>query len=301
MDTFEKVPRGMPFIASVNLKDSSITFVDAETNSREMSWQFYEPISGACLLPDQDHLAVYGKEMDAIHIFSLSEGKQTDIWPTGEGIVNMSLLKGGNRLVLVDQTHDEIRLYSLDGKEINAKKVGNQPNSVLEYDGKLYVSNFYDTKLSVLDSRTLQNFPAIGVEKYSSGMAIEPGGRNLWVGGHGAGSELEQNVHIYSLATGKLVARQNAPTMPVKILTIKDSIFIISHGNSTIYKWEASDKSVQALKVGVNPFEIGTYREMIVVASYDNNRMYMLNSESIRIQKTIKTGKGPFQVVVRES
>ncbi|MFS0781549.1 hypothetical protein [Bacillus sp. 1P06AnD] len=294
------VMKSMPFIASVNLKDHTLTFLNADTLKKSVTWKIDTFATGACLLPDKDHLAIFGKTMDHIQIFSLSQGKLVDKWDTGQGIVFMSILKDRNRIGVIDQHTNTIRILSLNGELLKRQEVGNQPISFLERGGNLYVINFNDQKISILDTKTLKVLDEMPVGRYSTGIMTSKDGKTLWLGGHGEGNKVEEDIHLYSLETKKLVKKLHAPSMPVKFLTIYQSVFIISHGSSTIYKWQTGNQSLQSLKVGINPFEIGKSKDYIVVASYDDDRIYIIEPEPLSIKKVVKTGKGPFQLVIRE-
>ena len=73
--TFTKIEEKQPFIASVNIKDTSVTFVNKLQYEKLAHWDLDIPFSGGLLLEDRDSLLLYGKDMDSIEVFSLSKRK----------------------------------------------------------------------------------------------------------------------------------------------------------------------------------------------------------------------------------
>lgn len=296
----QEIPSGKDFVASVNLKDSSITFLDGETFEQMGFWDLTEPFTGAFLLPDQNHIAVYGKEMSVIQVYSLSEGELVDEWQVGGGIISAGLVNDRKQVALIDQSRDSVRILSFEGKQLLEKKVGRNPISFVEDEeqNKLFVVNFDDEKISVLDSETLELIQEIAVNRSSAGIMLHKG--ELWVGGHGEGSTMEECVHIYSAENGQLLSTLIAPSMPIKLLEWEDSVFILSHGSNTVYRYNPVTEEMQSEQVGVNPFEIASFQNYVAVAAYDSDEVILLNPNSFTVKKRVKVGKGPFQIFVRE-
>jgi len=298
----QAIPLGIAIIASVNLKDSSITFLDGESFTPLAQWKIMESFTGATLLPDQDHIVIYGKKMSALQIYSLSKGELVEEWEVGSGIVYVELINNQTELALVDQYRDSIRILSLNGEEIREAEVGNNPISLIEDKerDKLFVVNFDDEKISVLHAKTLEHLQDIAINPSSAGIRLLEDSGELWVGGHGEGSEIEENVHIYSAEKGNLITTLNAPSMPIKFQEWDDSVLILSHGSNTVYKYNRTTKEMQSQKVGVNPFEISIYQNYVVVAAYDSDEIFLLNPNTFTVEKKVRVGKGPFQLFVRE-
>ncbi|WP_042346757.1 hypothetical protein [Bacillus massiliigorillae] len=300
-DTLAAIPSDTSFVASVNIKDGSISFVNSENMQIMAEWDIHKPFTGAILLPNHDQIALYGKQMSSILVYSLSKGKLIDEWQVGEGIVMISAINGGKELALVDQLTNSIRIISLQGKQLRSVKVGDKPISIHEDQRTkhLYVVNFNDNKITVLQSNTLKTTKEININPFSTGIMIRSQEKQIWVGGHGKGNHIEDNVHIYSTESGELMKTLRTPSMPIHFLSYKDNVYIVSHGTSTVYKYKDMNQ-VASLKVGVNPFEMKRVKEKLVLASYDSNELHVIDPEKFIVEKTIKVGKGPFQLVIRE-
>lgn len=300
-DTYTAIPLDKDFVASVNIKDGSITFIDGESMKEMAEWIIHEPISGAMLLPDQNHLVIYGKEMSSVLVYSLSEGKLADEWKVGKGIVAITAINGEQELALVDQSTDSIRIFSSKGKELRSKRVGNQPISISEDQNakQLYVVNFNDDKITVIDSNTLKTTKEININMFSAGIMIRSPEQEVWVGGHGEGEEVEENVHIYSTVSGKLLNTIRTPSMPIGFLSFNNDVYIVSHGTNTVYKYTDQHELI-ALQVGVNPFEMKHMKDKLIIAAYDSDNLHIVDPDRFAVEKTVAVGKGPFQLVVRE-
>ncbi|WP_163100877.1 WD40 repeat domain-containing protein [Peribacillus alkalitolerans] len=299
-DNYKRINESVSFYASVNLKDGSLSFQDAMSGENLATWNLKRPITGALLLDDKDTLLVYGKQMKTVDVFSLSKGALIDSWNVGEGIVQIVQLKTSNELALVDQVKDQIRFFTNKGKEQRKVKTGKSPISLVESEKReqLFVLNFHDTKVSIINSKTYRAEDGITVNSSSSGILLNENDSELWVGGHGLGSNVEDNVHVYSIDTGKLIKSINAPTMPIFLKDTKNGTFIVSHGSSSIYRW--SQNKLESIQVGVNPFYLLEFKGNLLVAGYDSNDISILDPNTMRILKTVKVGNGPFHLFARE-
>ncbi|WP_019241835.1 MULTISPECIES: YncE family protein [Bacillus] len=301
-EVFPSIPANDPFIATVNLKESSITFVDGHSYNEIATWDVHQPLTGAVLIPELDEIVIYGKEMSEAIVYSLEKGEEIAKWETGKGIVHISRVNDKDEFVLVDQNQDSIRIFTYDGKEVANKKVGNNPIFTYEeqQNKKLYVVNFNDEKITVLDSKTLETIQEIKISPFSTGILLREEEKQIWVGGHGKGEKVEENIHIYSTQNGELIRTLKAPSMPIQFLQYGKDIFVVSHGTNMLYKWDHNLEERGSLKVGVNPFEIKRFKNKLVVASYDSDDISIIHPQKFIIEKTIKVGKGPFQILIRE-
>lgn len=299
-ETYTKINLGKSFLATINIKDTSLTFLD-ENYQRFANWDISEPFTGALLLADKDTLLLYGKEMSTIEVFSLSAGKHIDSWNSGKGIVNMLVLEDRG-IVAVNQLNHSISFLDEEGQERDRVRVGQSPLTVLQ--GKqthnLFVVNFGDTICSVIDLKTKKVDREFTIKSSSTGALVREENEEIWIGGHGKGEKVEENLYIYSTETGRLKKKIKAPTMPIKFLENDDGIFILSHGSSSLFKLNEEYEEVKSLVVGVNPFEMGNFKEDLIVAGYDSDEVYIVDTETMEVKKTAKVGEGPFQMLVRE-
>ena len=75
---------------------------------------------------------------------------------------------------------------------------------MVEYHNQLSVLNFYDTKLTTIDTKkeVMQSFM---IPPASTGATISPDGKEIWIGGHGDGNQVNEKVLVYSLQSREMV------------------------------------------------------------------------------------------------
>ena len=151
--TYKKIDEKQPFIASINIKDTSLTFL-TEQYAKLAYWDLDIPFMGGLLLSNRDSILLYGKDMDSIEVYSLSEGKRLDSWKVDKAIVNMKLLQDGKSIVGVNQSLNTVSFFNEKGQLEDQVKVGKGPLTVLEGSHQLYVINYKDIKLSVINLDT---------------------------------------------------------------------------------------------------------------------------------------------------
>ncbi|MGG0812764.1 YncE family protein [Paenibacillus alvei] len=297
-DHFQPVEQ-QPIIASANVKDHSLTFLDPSRNKVSATWQLDFPLSGALFL-GLDQLLVYGKQADKALIYQLSTGKQIKTWNVGKGVANALLSHSKQLVYVVDQHHKSIRAFRLDGTLEYEVPVGKQPLHMYEAkDGsRLYVINFDDTTMSIIDTKSHKVVQTFGINESSAGGLLLDDRRELWVGGHGTGAEVESDIHVYNMDTGSLIRRIPAPYMPVSFAQTNTGIFALSHGSNTLRKFDRSaGAELGTLKIGANPFEMKAIGSYLYVASYDSNEIYIIDPESLTVSSIIPVGQGPFQIL----
>ena len=127
--------------------------------------------------------------MDSIEVFSLSKGKQKDSWKVGKGIVNMKLLQDGKSIVAVNQSLNTVSFYNEKGQLEDQVKVGKGPLTIVEGNHQLYVINFNDTKLSVINLETRKVEKEFPIQHSSTGALLREDEHEIWIGGHGKGAK----------------------------------------------------------------------------------------------------------------
>lgn len=135
----------------------------------------------------------------------------------------------------------------------------------------------------------------------STGATISPDGKEIWIGGHGDGNQVNEKVLVYSLQSGEMVRSLHAPFMPVNITKDNKYVYALSHGSNTLRKFDVSTyKEVASVEVGSNPFAFLKSGAEGYVASYDSDEVCVMDMKNLKIKQTIKVGKGPFQLIERE-
>ncbi|MBT2662481.1 WD40 repeat domain-containing protein [Bacillus sp. ISL-45] len=300
LKSFEPIPGDSSFISTINIKEMTISFYDMEKDEKLPDWNVDRPYIGGLILPDKDTILLYGKAVDTTDLYSLSKGKKIDSWKTGEGIVNALLVGDGTEIAFADQERDSVRFFDIDGTEVDEVKVEKEPLTLLEAEKNLYAISYKQEMLSIVDLENKERLPGFKIHPAAAGALICREKGELWIGGHGKGTEVEERIHIYDLNNGRLKKEISAPVMPVDFTKDEDDIFVLSHGSNMLYKLAEDGSKKGSIKVGANPFEIDFFANKLIVAGYDSNEVYIIDPDSLSIEKTLEVGNGPFQIVTRE-
>jgi hypothetical protein len=302
MKSFTPIPKEKEILISVNIKEGSLTFFDLKNKKRFTEWKLNQPVKGAVLFPDRNKLLVYGNDLEVAYVYNLAEGKVEQEWKIGKGIVNAVFTNDFKHLVLVDQNRQSIRLFTMKGKEIGEVEVGKKPLTILQNErgNLLYVMNFNEEFINVVDIQRRETIDRISIPKSSTGGLIREAQNELWVGGHGSGEHVQSDVHIYSLKTGELIEIVPAPEMPIHFVETDQGVFVLSHGSNTIRKYDLQKREIASLIVGSNPFSMIAHGDKLYIASYDSNEIYQVDQERLQVLGKFQTGKGPFQLIYRE-
>lgn len=299
---FPTISEEISIAATINIKEMTISFIDLDKEEKIADWKMDKPYTGALILPDGNTIIMFGKQVDTVDLYSLKEGKSIGSWKTGKGIVNGKLLQSDEEIALVDQKLNKIRFFNIHGEETGNVSTEQNPLTILEAkkSQKLYVLSFNKAQLTVIDLKNKEKLTGFQIHPSAAGAWINENANEIWIGGHGQGAEIEQNIHVYDLDTGTLKLKIPAPFMPINFLGKNNQVFVLSHGSSKLYKLDYEGNILDSVIIGSNPFEIVFFGEYVVIAGYDSNDLHIVNPDSLKIIKTIPVGKGPFQIVLRE-
>lgn len=284
------------FIASINILKPSITFLD-QHGEELTTWSFERAYTGGTLI-QQDRMLLYGHQLAEADIYELSTGKKIASISTGIGTTNAYYDKELKKFFLTNSKTNAVTSYDLQGNKLYEQKLHNYPMSMTSANGLLYVVNYKDTVLSVLSIEDLQVVDEWSIAKSSHGLLILEEKNEAWLGGHGEGDKPNETIDVYNLQSGEKTAEISMPLMPVGIAQKGEEVAVISHGENKLYvadlegdiKWEA--------RVGANPFSIVYFKDYIAIAGYDDQTVYFIKDG--RVEKSMPTEKGPFQLIVRE-
>lgn len=299
---FPPIQEDRSIAATVNIKDKTLSFIDLDKMEKMLDWEMDKPYTGAIILPDGDTLLLYGKQVETVDLYSLKRGQKIDSWKTGKGIVNGKLLQMGSEIALVDQDLNKIRFFNLDGKEQWKVSTELNPLTILEAEKekKLFVLSFNKEKLTVIDLVKKKKMDGYSIHPSAAGAWLNEEKREIWIGGHGSGAEIEKDIHVYDSVSGNFKRKIPAPSMPINFIGNYNHVFVLSHGTSKLYQLDDEGNVIDSIVVGANPFEMLLIDDQLIIAGYDSNDLHIVNAENLKIIKTISVGNGPFQIVVRE-
>ena len=293
---FTPINHHQSFVGAVNIVEPAVSFYDP-SGDKIATWKFEKAYTGAVLI-QKDQILMYGHELNEADLYQLSNGKKKATIETGVGTTNAYYDKENQLFFITNSANNTVTSYDLNGKKLNQTKLGNYPMSMASHDGKLYVVNYKDTVLSVLNMKTLEVEQVWEIDKSSNGIVVVPENNSIWIGGHGEGSQPNQTVDIYDLHTGKNIGVLEAAFMPIGFAKSDHEVYIVNHGSNELVVTNLSGKVLWHIEVGANPFSVTYIRDQIVVAGYDDSKVYFIRNG--KIEKEIETNKGPFQLLVRE-
>jgi len=293
---FKPIKSKQNFIASLNIQEPSLDFID-EQGKVIATWLFDKAYTGAVLLGD-NRILLFGHQLDKIDVYTLSTGEKLYSKKVKMGTTNVYYSENDKQFFITNSTTNTVTSFDEKGNELASQQLGNYPMSMVAFKEKLYIINFKDTKLSILNVKDLQVEQEWVIPKSAHGLAIIEETNELWVGGHGDGSKPNSSVKRYDLATGELHGEIEMPLMPVGLTKTKDSVLVISHGHNELYVADFNGKVKWQLEVGANPFVVNQFKDYIVVAGYDDHTLYFIKDG--HVEKTVDVGKGAFQLLVRE-
>ena len=294
--TFPKIDDEQDFLASVNIVEPSVTFYD-EAGELMRTWNLDKAYTGAILV-GQDALLLYGHQLEQAELYKLSTGKEIAKLQTGIGVTNMLYDEQQQLIYVTNSKTNELTSFTTTGDVQKKVKLRNYPMSMTQHENLLYVVNYKDTLLSVVDTATFTVKEEWPIESSSQGIVIIEKTGELWLGGHGQGSQSNDQVQVLDLTTGKVKKQITVPLMPVTLLQASDEVVVASHGSNMIYTVSSQGMVTWQQEIAANPFAVAYFKGQLVVAGYDDQTVYFINEG--QVMKRATTGKGAFQLLVRE-
>ena len=295
-EAFDAIDEQQSFIASVNILEPSITFYDKDYELLT-TWHLEKAYTGA-LLVGTNAVLLYGNQLKEAELYELSTGKQIARLKTGFGTTNALYDEQAQVIYVTNSKTNELTSYSMTGEAQHSIKLGNYPMSMALNEELLYVVNYKDTVLSIIDTTTFQVVDEWTIASSAQGVLVVEQTNELWLGGHGQGSKPNEMIQIMDLTTGKLKNEVAVPMMPITFIQQQQEIVVASHGSNMIYSLSLDGTIKWQQEVAANPFTVAFFNDQLVVAGYDDQTLYVL--DHARISDKITTGKGAFQLFVRE-
>jgi YVTN family beta-propeller protein len=293
------VSAGEDYVVTVNIQDHSLSFIETDSD-QEITWSMPFSFRRAEFLTD-DHLLLYGKELDRVYVYQLSSGKQLTEWKTGKGIENMVRSSDGSNVYAADQHRHSLRVFNPKGKQLKEVKLDSAPFTIIESHDKLYVSSYEKADMYVIDKASWKVTDRFQTHPRTVGGFIDEKKDELWLGGHGSGEMIQDDIYIYSLSNGTLKEKVAAPVMPIDFVKSGNELYALSHGSNELWKIDYETKRIiKKIETGSNPFSMKQFQNKLYIASYDSNKVQIIDLSTFQTTKQIPVGTGPFQLLVRE-
>ncbi|AXM88112.1 hypothetical protein B379_02325 [Anoxybacillus ayderensis G10] len=300
--TYPPIKRDEAIIGVVNIKEQSLSFIDYNTKQVMTTWQMKKPITKAALLPDGDTIVLFGQDMDEMIAYTLSTGTETRRWNVEKGITDVLVTE--RHLLVVNEKKGTVSIMTFDGKVKKVITTPPSPFSIVEDDKhhQWIIIHFKNGAISFIDQTTKRVTRTVDtLDSAVSGFVVSET-NELWVGGHGSGATIQQEVYVHSLVDGRLLTRVRAETMPIQFVQTNEAIYALCHGSNMLYAFEPKTKRMmRSLDVGANPFAMTKAKSDLVIASYDSNELIFVDEKTFKQTNTVSVGHGPFYIFFRDA
>lgn len=295
-ERFTSIDPHQSFVATMNILEPSLSFYN-QSAEEIATWSFEKAYTGATIV-GFDMVLLYGHQLSYADLYELSSGKRLATLQTGIGVTNAYFDDISEKIFITNSKTNELSSYTMKGKPLQTVKLGNYPMSMIAYEGRLFVVNYKDPTLSIVSTNNLQLLDEWEISTSSQGLFISANANEIWIGGHGEGSQPNDKVHVYDLITGKRKSDILTPLMPVGFAQHDKEVAIASHGSNMIYRVQLDGTIISQQEIAANPFAVAYFKNQLIVAGYDDQVIYFIDNQ--RIQQQVTAGKGPFQLLVRE-
>lgn len=290
---FDAVTEGdIPQLLVYSQLDTTLSFY-TEDFKEQGQWRFEEPYTGMALLKD-DKILLYGYGLGQATVYDLTTGLPVGDLSVEEGVVSAYVDETG--IYLANSVTNTVKRFTLDLEEAGSIQTGDYPMSMTSFDGLLYVVNYQDFHVSVIDQSTFEEIEQFEVAKASQG--IYATSDSLYIGGHGSGATVNSETQVLNRATGTAVTTIEMPMMPIAFTEQKELLYALSHGSNQLYQLN-EDEVTDVLTVASNPFTLGATDQALYVAGYDDDTLYKI--VDMQVVDEAKTGDGPLQLLIREA
>lgn len=295
--SFEPVEQA-EYAAVLSIKDPALTFVGSDGQPLA-KWPLESGITGAVLAGDD--VILYGPSRTKALVYSVSTGTKKDEWNVPPGVEAALFLPDRDEVVFASNKTNAVHFFQLSGNEVTSVPTGQYPVSLTEYGGRLFVVHYEDTVLSVIDLEKRTVSQEMAIPTSSTGVAVLPERKEVWVGGHGYGVEAGELIHRYALDTGELNGTADAPVMPIAFHEDDGSMFVASHGSSQLYQFDAAGKKQAESKAPANPFSVQVFADYVLAAGYDSGTVAFYERDTLQKTMEVTVPGGPFQLIVKEA
>ncbi|ERN54864.1 hypothetical protein M3689_04240 [Alkalihalophilus marmarensis] len=293
----EGLPSAEPVVIVTNSFDESLSFIHGTKHDLITTWNLHHPASGTLLL-DHDILLTYSSIHSTLYVYDLTSGKEVQSISVSSAVDDLKLLN--NKLYLTQSEENEVVVLSLDGEVIDRIEVGSSPQYLYRHENSLYVLNYEDTSISVIDLSTNEVTTTLpSIDRATDMIMVNES--IVWIGGHGRGAEITNHIEMVDIVRQEKAGQLFAPTMPVAFLSHDNSILVLSHGSNQLREINSETNEVESIIDTVaNPFTMAALDDFLFIAGYDSNSVEIVDLNTLTSQKRIKVGEGPLDLTIRE-
>jgi YVTN family beta-propeller protein len=236
---------------------------------------------------------------NTLSVLDLARRTVRDTFDLGEHRMphGIQVSRDGSRLwVTCEGSGAVLEVDAASGAVIEAWKTTQEVShmvAVTPDEAKLYVANIRSGSVTVI-TRASGEVRTLVTGAGAEGIAVSPGGREVWVGNR-AGNDLA----IVDVATDSIVARlESGGTMPIRVRFTPDGreVWVSNARSNNVTVFDAAArKLLAAIPVGAVPvgIEMSPDGRQAYVACTNDNQVKLIDVKRRRVTKSFTTGNEP--------
>lgn len=258
------------------------------------------PIAGPGV--DESTLPPPDKTADGIAVVDLSSGKVRTVVRGVSDPEQVAAAPDG-RLFIASEDTGKAVVFDAAGSRVAEIEVGEEPEGVnLSPDAsQAWVTSEADSRVTVIDTRTLKVLGAVTVGARPRNTAFSPDGRRAYVAGEA--DRVITVIDTRSLAVVNRVTLPDAAMRPMGLaVSPNGSRLYVSMGRGgQVVALEAASLSVAgSAKVGARPWGIALSPDgkTLYSANGPSGEVAAIDTETMTVTKSIKAGAGPWGIAI---
>lgn len=238
--------------------------------------------TGFELCGDGRHLLIYGNKEKQILVYDTVTGKRVDSLSVGTGVKQLFVLP--DRLLVLQEDQKHIAVFDHKGQaldellqlpfEVESMEISRDPDKLYLIHARTDQVSLYD----MIERKIISTWDTIANPTYVWENATL---QELWVGGHGSASQLQNGIARYSLADGRFIGEIPSGQMPIRFFEDDDDLYVVSHGNNHLMKVSSEGEVLAENYTGLNPYAIDGDDQQIYVASYDQRKIEVYDKSTL--------------------
>ncbi|SES23211.1 YncE family protein [Salisediminibacterium halotolerans] len=285
-----------------------LTWIDPGTGEVITESELPFPAADMVYIASLDEIILSSQEDSSLYILEPDSGEIEPAFDAANGSISeLYYAEEINRLFTADTEKDTLTMFELDRSlhtsDHQTIAAGAHPNSLTyaEKTDRLYLLNVYDNEMQSFSLDPFESAASAEVNQRPEGLtAVE---NHLYIGGHGAGEQLNEHIYIHSLGSNEQIKEIPAGLMPVDFSYHPgfESIFILSHGSHELYQLNSSTFEIEkSADLPFNPYYSLMTDDTLFISTLDGNQVIFLDPESVTVEQAVDVPAQPYAMIYLE-
>jgi YVTN family beta-propeller protein len=228
---------------------------------------------------------------EVVSVIDLKTGQETARWAVPGKPAGISVAIDGS-VFTVSPESKTVRRFAPTGKEAAQTRLDGGPIGVAHdaARGRLFISDWYNSRIWVLDDQTLDTRGELTTGAAPAGLAISDDGRFL----ASADRDADQ-VSVFNAETLSLVARLDVGSRPFGLRYAPDGrLFVGNVGTNDVSVIDAQGSRITAtIPVGARPYGVAFAQGRAFVSNQYEDSVSVINLDTLRHETKISVGEYP--------